>query len=158
MVGICEQLVVVELADERDAMRVFARDRAEYAERRDHRVAAALDRELYDLLAVEVDRVGRKRRAGGVLDALVDRKDRKVAGAGEAAMIEEGLQVAQSLDGAVAVLPDAAHEVRAGQVELALGHRLALVLEQVGRVFSEQLLELGGGTPGHSSHQSLLHI
>ena len=44
------QLVVVHLHDERDLVRVLPRHRAEHAERRGHRVAAALDRELDDVL------------------------------------------------------------------------------------------------------------
>ena len=36
------------------------RDRAEHAERRGDGVAAALDRQLDDVLGVEVDRVGRE--------------------------------------------------------------------------------------------------
>ena len=58
-------------------------------------VAAALDRELDDVLGIEVARVRGERRAGRVLDALVDRQDRDVAGAGQPAVVEERLQVAQ---------------------------------------------------------------
>ena len=57
-VRVGEQLVVVELADEGDAVRVFARHGAEDAEGRRHRVAAALDGELDDAFAVEVLGVG----------------------------------------------------------------------------------------------------
>ena len=67
----------------------------EHAERRGHGVAAALDRELHDVLGVEVGRVRRERRARRVLDALVDRQDRHVAGAAQAAGVEERLQAAQ---------------------------------------------------------------
>ena len=58
---------------------------AEHAERRRHGVAAAFDRQLHDVLGIEVHRVRRERRAGGVLDALIDRQDRHVAGARRAA-------------------------------------------------------------------------
>src|SRR4029077_7402241 len=46
-----------------------------------HGVAVAFDRQLDDLLAVEVDRVGGERSARGVLDSLVDRQDGTGAGA-----------------------------------------------------------------------------
>ena len=45
---------MVELHDERDAVRVAARHRAEHAERRRDGVAAAFDRELDDVRRVEV--------------------------------------------------------------------------------------------------------
>ena len=57
---------------------------AEHAERRGDGVAAALDRELDDVLGIEVRGVRRERRAGRVLDALIDRQDRDVAGAAPA--------------------------------------------------------------------------
>ena len=72
-VRIGQELVVVELDDERDVVRVLARDGAEHAQRRGHRVAAALDRELDDAVGIEVVGVLRERRARRVLDALVDR-------------------------------------------------------------------------------------
>ena len=46
LVRVGEQLVVVDLHDERDLVRVAPRRHAEHAERRRDRVAAALDREL----------------------------------------------------------------------------------------------------------------
>ena len=52
----------------------YARDAPEHAERRRHRVAAALDRELHDVLGIEVHRIGCERRPGRVLDALIDRE------------------------------------------------------------------------------------
>jgi hypothetical protein len=47
----------------------------EHAECRGDRVAAAFDRELDDVLAIEVVGILRKARTGGVLDALIDRQD-----------------------------------------------------------------------------------
>ena len=66
----------------------------EHAERRGDGVAAAFDRQLHDVLGVEVGRVRRERRAGRVLDALIDRQDRDVAGAAEPAGVEQRLQAA----------------------------------------------------------------
>ena len=71
---------MVELADEGDAVREAACHRSQHAERGGDRVAATLDSKLHDLASVEVLRVGRERGAGRVLDALVDRQDRQVAG------------------------------------------------------------------------------
>ena len=73
---------MVDLHDERDLVRVLARaPTPSTPKRRGDGVAAALDRELDDVLGVEVVGVRRERRAGRVLDALVDRQDRDVAGA-----------------------------------------------------------------------------
>ncbi len=130
MVRVGEQLVVVDLADEGNLVRVLPRDRAEDAERRGHRVAVALDRQLDDLGPVEVDGVGGKRRAGGVLDALVDRQDREVAGARQAAVVEERLQAAEDPGRPVAILPDPIDEVRPRQVQLLFRDGLGLVFEK----------------------------
>ena len=86
---------MVDLEDERDAVRVAARDRAEAAQRAGDGVAPALDRQLHDLLRVEVVGVGRERRRGGVLDPLVHRQDREVAGPGEPPVRVQALEIAQ---------------------------------------------------------------
>ena len=119
------------------------RDRAEHADRRGDGVAAALDRELDDVLGVEVARVRREARARRVLDALVDRQDRHVAGAGQAAVVDEPLQVAQHRAACGRVSThDAVDEVRARQVQ----RRAASIVSQrwfssVVGVVAEQLLE-----------------
>ena len=81
LVRVGEELVVVHLHDERDLVGVLARHRAQHAEGGGDGVAAALDGQLDDVLRIEVVGVGRERGAGRVLDALVDRQDRQVAGA-----------------------------------------------------------------------------
>ena len=86
-------------------------------------VAAALDRELDEVLRIEVERVGREARAAGVLDALVDGQDAHVAGAAEAPVVVERLQVAQHLRVAVGLDEDALDEVGAGQVQIGRGER-----------------------------------
>ena len=96
-----------------------------------HGVAAALDGEAHDVLGVEVGGVGRERGRSGVLDALVHRQDRYVAGAGQAAVVEQRLQVAQHLRRAVGGGVDPVHEVRAGQVKILGGDGLGRVTEQV---------------------------
>ena len=152
LVRIREQLVVVQLHDEGELVRPLAADRAEDAERRGERVAAALDRELDEVLGVEVDRVRGEARRARVLDALVDREDRDVAGAGQPAGVDQPLQVAQDGGGTIAVHEHPVDEVRAGQVQVVLGDRLALVLEEALRVVSEQLLQAGSRHVGGGCH------
>ena len=132
---------MVQLHDEGELVRPLAADRAEDAERRRERVAAALDRELDEVLGVEVDGVRREARRARVLDALVDGQDRDVARPGQAAGVDEPLQVAQHGRGTIGVDEDPVDEVRARQVQVVLGDRLALVLEQALGVVSEQLLQ-----------------
>ena len=86
---------MVELDHERDLVRVAPREGPQHAERRGDAVAAALDRQADDVLRVEQVDVRAEGRGAGVLDALVDRQDREVAGAAEAAVVEEALEVDQ---------------------------------------------------------------
>ncbi len=88
-------------------------------------------------------RVRRERRAGGMLDALVDRQDRHVAGAGEPAVIEQRLQPAEHRHRPVRVEVNALDEVRTRQVQRLFRNRLALVLQQAGGVGSEDLFDGG---------------
>jgi len=74
-VGVAEQLVVVDLADERNAMRVRPRDGSEHAERGRNRVAAAFQGQFQNVLAIEIHRIRREGRACRVLDTLIDRQD-----------------------------------------------------------------------------------
>jgi hypothetical protein len=95
-VRVGQELVVVELDDEGDLVGVLAgATAAEDAEGAGDGVAAALDRELDDLLGVEVVRVRGERRAGRVLDALVDGQDREIAGAREAAVVIQPREAVQ---------------------------------------------------------------
>jgi hypothetical protein len=66
-----------------------------------------------------------------VLDALVDREDAHVAGAAEATVGEQRLEVAQRLRVAVGAAVHAVDEVRTRQVQQRRVDRAALVLEQV---------------------------
>ena len=95
LVGVAQELVVVDLDHEGDAVRVLARDAAQDAKGRGHGVTAALKRKLDDLLWVKVDRVGRERGASRVLDPLIHRQDRQVAALAEATMTKEAAQAAQ---------------------------------------------------------------
>ena len=121
VVRIGQQLVVVQLHDEGDPVGVLPAHAPQHPEGGRHRVASALDREFDDLLAVEVDRVLREARAGGVFDALVDRKDRHVPGAAEPTVVVDRLDVPHHLRVPIARRPDPVDEVGAGQVQEVLG-------------------------------------
>src|SRR5262249_6229617 len=129
-VRISEELVVVELDDEGNFVRVFARARTEHAERRSHGVASALDRQLDDVCGIEVDRILRETRAGRMLDALVDGQDRNITGSSQPPRVEERLQAAQHRYGTIRIDPDAVDEIRAWQMQQIFRNRLALMLQQ----------------------------
>ena len=138
LVGIGEQLVVVELDQEGDLVGVLAGDDAQHAERRGHRVAAALDRQPDDVLGVEIGRVLGERAAGGVLDALVDGQDREVARAAQAPVTVDPLEVGHHAGIAVAGKEDPIDEIRSGQVQDRGGDGLAAVLEQRRPILAQQ--------------------
>ena len=157
-VRVAEELVVVQLDEERDPMRVAARARPEHAERRRNRVAAALDRELDDPRRVEVVGVPRERRAGRVLDALIDREDREVAGPAETAVVEDRLQRAQDRDRAVRLRDDAIDEIGPRQVQPITLDRAADVRQERLGFGAERALDLcerrGRGGRGHARNPS----
>ena len=59
-----QQLVVIDLYDEGNLVRILARDRAQHAKSRSNGVAAAFDRQLDDVFRIEILRVGSERSAG----------------------------------------------------------------------------------------------
>ncbi len=138
-VRVAQHLVVVDLDDEGDLVRIFPRDGAENAQRGGDRIAAALDRQLHDVPRVEVDRVGREGRAGRVFDPLIDGQDRHVSGACESAVIEDRLQVPQNAGGPVRGGEHVVDERRPGQVQRLPGDGLALVVQHPVGVASENL-------------------
>ncbi len=75
-----------------------------------------------------------------MLDALVDREDREVPGAGQTAVVVHGLQVPEHGRTAVGLGDDAVDEVGAGEMQLIPGDGLAGVAEQVLRLVAEHLL------------------
>ena len=130
-VGVGHQFVVVDLDDIRDAMGEAPSCQTERAKCRCHRVAAALQRQLDDLLGVEVSRVGREGRPGRMLNALVDRQYGHIARARQAPAVGDLLQAADDAWAAVAVQPDAFAEVAAGQSQAVARDGRALVCKQV---------------------------
>ena len=115
-VRIRQQLVVVDLDDERDLVRPTARDRPEHTERRRNRVASTFYRELDELLPVEVCGVGCERRTRRMLDALIDGQDREIAGSAEPPVRVQRLEAAQHARRPITLGPDPIDEVGTGQV------------------------------------------
>src|SRR6185503_1715067 len=110
-------------------VRVLAREASKHAERGGDGIAAAFDRELDDVLAIEVDRVLGERCAGGVLNALIHGKDRHITRSGQAAVAVDRLHVPKHLRVAIAVRPDAIDEIRSRKMQVALVD-LGLVTEK----------------------------
>ena len=117
LVRVGQELVVVDLEEERDLVRVLPRDGPEDAERRGDGVAPPFDGGLHDPLRVEADGVLREARAGRVLDPLVDRQDREVPGPTETPVVDELLEAPQDGDGAVGHRPDPVDDVGPREVE-----------------------------------------
>jgi hypothetical protein len=114
---------VVDLQDERNPVCVLARDSAEDSKRRRHSIAAPFNGELHDILGVEVDRIGRERCARGVLDALIDRQDRHIAGAGGAAVMKSDCSAPSTRGGR-----SLAAKIRSTKSGPAVQHVLGIVL------------------------------
>lgn len=133
---VAQRFVVVEFDQERNFMRVAARYRRQHAVGGSDAVTAGFNRQLDDVLRIEIQRVGGERGGGGVLDALIDRQDRQVAGAGQAAVVEQGLHRTQHAVGTVVIDHYAVNEVVARQVEILGGDSGTAVLQQIFRFLS----------------------
>jgi len=72
-VGICQQLIVIDLHQERNFVRIFPRHSSQNAKSGSHRVTAALDCKSDDVFGVKVIWVFRETRACRMFDALVHR-------------------------------------------------------------------------------------
>src|SRR5205814_4630447 len=99
-----EDVVIVELEDERHTARELAGARLQEAERRRVRVAAGLDGELEVVARIVRRRVDREAARRAVLDALVHRQDHELARAGQRAGGEQTREVRQRA-GTVAAVP-----------------------------------------------------
>ena len=141
-VGQGQQFVVVQFGNKRDAVGVATGHRSEDAKRGGHRVTATLDGQFDDSLRIKVPGIRGKGCGGRMFDPLVDGQDRDVAGTGQAAVVEEGLEVAQDLGGAIRGSEGVSYELRAGCGEH--GHRDAgrLVFQEVLGLVAEQGLDI----------------
>jgi hypothetical protein len=77
-------------------------------------VTSTLDGELDDIFTVEIVGIFRETGAGGVFDALIDRKNRHIAGATEAAVPEQALEIRQDAHIAVGNSPHTIDELWPG--------------------------------------------
>src|SRR5262249_36628965 len=72
----------------------------------------------------------REARAGGVLDALIDWKNREVAGVAQATVAEHALEVREHADVAVGDGVNLIDEIRTGQMQAILGNFRILESEE----------------------------
>jgi hypothetical protein len=117
LVRVCQQLIVIDLHDKGNVVRVLASHYAQHSKRGRHRIAAAFHRELHDVFGVEVLRVFSEACARGVLDALVHGKNGNIAGAGKPPVREDALEVGEHSRIAVRLRVDAIDDVAARQVK-----------------------------------------
>ena len=129
-VGEGEQFVVIDLHKERKLVRVLARDGAQHAQCGRDGVALSFDRELYDVLAVEIFRIFREACACRMLDALVHWQNRKITGAAEPPGVEHAMQAGQHARVAIGDGPDAVQKIRTRQVQVVFRNLRRLESEQ----------------------------
>ena len=146
-VGVVEKVVVIELDDERDAVGVAARDDAEAAEGGGDGVAVAGNGQVTQSGRVEVGRVLGEGGSRRVLDALIDREDREVAGAGQAAGVVHVAQVAQDGRCAVGVDEDPVERLGTGDVQQIGVERRRDVGQQRFGLVAQEFLDIHGGEP-----------
>src|SRR5688572_1354017 len=133
-IGVRDELVVVDLEDERNPVGVTPRHRTEHAQRRRHGVAAAFDPELDDVFRIEVRGIWRERSAGRMFDALIDRQNRHVASAAETSGVDHGLQRSEHARRPIGLHEHSLDEIGTWQGEGLFGNRPALMLQQAGIV------------------------
>src|SRR5262249_35031119 len=80
LVWIGHEFVVIQIHDEWNFVCVLAADGPEDAAGCRHSVASTFDREFYDIFGIEVVGVFRETCTRGMLDSLVDGKNRKITG------------------------------------------------------------------------------
>ena len=87
-VRVADELVMVELHQKRNPVRVLARHTSQHSECGGHGVAPPLHRQLHNVLGVEICRIRRETRTRRMLDALVHRQARQVTRPREAPRVE----------------------------------------------------------------------
>src|SRR6185312_1718190 len=83
-----EEFIMVDLDEEGDLVGIFAAHDAEYAKGGSDGAAARFDGQPDDVLGIEIHGVGSKGSAAAMLNALVYREDRKIAGVTQPAMAQ----------------------------------------------------------------------
>ncbi len=130
-IGVSEQFVVIDLHDEGNLVRIFVCHGAENSERGSYGVALAFYRELDDIFRVEIVRIFGEASARGVLDALIDRKNREITRAAEAPVIEDALEIREYPDISVRGGVDAINKIGAGKMHAFFCDFRRLVSEKV---------------------------
>jgi len=115
-VGKGEQFVVVELHDEGNFVRIFVSDRAKNSEGRGDRVAFAFDGELDDVFRVEIVRILGEAGSRRVLDALINGKNRDIAGMSEAPVAKDALKIGKYPNISVRCGVDAVDKIGTGKM------------------------------------------
>ncbi len=146
---------MIELHHEGDFVGIATRDRAEHTESGGDAVTPPLDGQLHNLGRIEIDRVGGEGGPGGVLDALVHRQDGDIAGARQAPMVENALQIAQQRRVAVAVADHPVDIIGSRQVELVLVDGGALMGQQGFRFGAQQGSDLAHGVDSSFKHRRI---
>ena len=143
-VGVGQQLVVVQLDEEGDAVGVAARHGTQHTERGGDGVAPAFHGQFADVAGVEIDGIRRKRSPRRVLDPLVDGEDGDIAGSGEPPVAQNLLHAAQHLGTPVRARDHAVDEVGAGKVELVAGEAHGAIGQEVLGFGAEEVVDSGG--------------
>src|SRR5213593_2034200 len=112
-----EDIVVVQLQDQRDLSRELCRTRLQEPERRGVGVAASLDRQLEVVPGIVARRIDREAPSRAVLEALVYRKNQAFAGPLQRAVVQDARQVRLHA-GVIGTVPaqDVAHSVCHGSL------------------------------------------
>src|SRR6185437_1830868 len=98
-----------------------------------------LDRELDDVVRIEILRIRRKRSSGRVLDSLIDRQDRYISCAGETTGRIDRVQAAEDVWIAVGLHPNPVDKVTARELQVLLWDGGAGVIEQSARLVTQKL-------------------
>jgi hypothetical protein len=91
-----EEFVVIDLHDKGNLVGVFTSDGTQNSVGGGDGVAAAFNRQLDDIFAVEIIGILGEAGAARMLDALIDWKNGKIAGAAEAARVEQAMEIVRT--------------------------------------------------------------
>ena len=87
VIRIRQQLIMIDLHQKRDFVRVLTRHHAEHPKRGGNRIASAFDGKLDNVFRIKVIRVFCKACAAGMFDTLVHRQNGKIARAAQPAVV-----------------------------------------------------------------------
>src|SRR5208337_1176098 len=128
---------------------------AQHAEGGSNGVAAALDRQFHDVLAIEIVRILGETRAAGVLDALIHRQNGKISGAVEPPVEEHAVKIVQHAEIAIGSRVNPVDKIRAGKMQAFLGNLGRLETQEGFRLCAQELFNC---TCSCCCHGSLLNL